>query len=54
LYFLFCVTDQPPGRQRPDIALHDAPWAQSAADWQGNAHFPYCTLQRPMMHDASS
>jgi hypothetical protein len=23
---------QPPGRQSPDIALHDAPCAQSAAD----------------------
>jgi hypothetical protein len=20
-------------------------WRQSAADWQGKAHFPYCTLQ---------
>jgi hypothetical protein len=25
--------------------MHWLGWMQSAADWQGNAHLPYCVLQ---------
>jgi hypothetical protein len=32
----------PPGTQTP--ITHWLAGAQSAADWQGNAHFPYCVL----------
>jgi hypothetical protein len=40
----------PPGRQSPVIALHELPVEQSAALWQGNAHFENCVLQRASPH----
>jgi hypothetical protein len=49
----FSAFQWPPGRQRPVIGLHVADAEQSAAVWQGNAHFWNCVLQRPRPHAES-
>jgi hypothetical protein len=39
------------GAQNP--AMHVFGAMQSTADWQGNAHFPYCRLQWCVPHGTS-
>jgi hypothetical protein len=51
--------DQVPGgfgmqaASAPPATKHVEPWMQSPSLWQGNAHFPYCVLQRWVMQDES-